>query len=66
MPPAVHMEQASTPTCPDHGYGRLDVDPLVRVDARVHEDEAVEMGLLDATQRILDGVVILRAKGQSG
>lgn len=61
----LHMKQA-LPTCSYHSYGRLDVDPLVCVDAWVHEDEAIKMGLLDSTQRILNGVVILQAEGQSG
>ena len=50
-------------TCSDHGYGGLDVDPLVCVDAGVDEDEAIKVGLLDSTQRILNGVVILQANG---
>lgn len=47
------------PTCANHGDGRLDVDPLVGVDARVDKDKPVEVGLLHATQCVLDGVVVL-------
>lgn len=55
----LHLSPAQTLTCTDHGDGGLDVDPLVCVDARVDEDQAVKVGLLDPPQSILDGVVVL-------
>ena len=51
---------SDTRTGANHCDGRLDVDPLVRVDAGVDEDEAVEVGLLHSAQRVLDGVVVLK------
>lgn len=47
-------------TCAYHGDGRLDVDPFIRVDPGVDEYQTVEVGFLNATQSVLDGVVILR------
>lgn len=49
-------------TCANHGDGGLDVYPLVRVDARVDEDEAVKVALLDAAESIFNGVVVLRER----
>ena len=49
-----------TRTGANHGDGRLYVDPLVRVDTGVDEDEAVEVALLHASQGVFDGVVVLR------
>lgn len=46
-------------TCSDHRDGRLYVDPLICVDARVNKYQAVEVRLLTSSERILDGVVIL-------
>lgn len=53
------MIGTQTLTSSDHCDGRLDVDPLVRVDSRVDEDQAVKVRLLASSQRVLDGVVIL-------
>lgn len=49
-----------TLTSSDHCDGRLNVDPLIRVDARVDKDQAVKVWLLTSSQRVLDGVVILK------
>lgn len=44
---ARHMHRQTThSTCSDHGDGGLDVDPLVSVDPRVHEDQPFKMSLL--------------------
>lgn len=55
---------SDTRTGSNHGDGRLNVDPLVRVDTGVDEDEAVEVALLDAAESIFDGVVVLRGKSE--
>lgn len=51
---------SDTRTGSDHGDGRLNVDPLVSVDAGVDKDEAVEVALLDTAQSVFDGVVVLQ------
>lgn len=51
--------RTQTLTSSDHCDGRLDVDPLICVDSRVDEDQAVKVRLLTTSQRVLDGVVIL-------
>lgn len=43
----------------NHGDGGLYINPLISIDARMNEDEAVEVGFLNATQCILNGVIIL-------
>lgn len=43
----------------NHGDGGLYINPLISIDARMNKDETVEVGFLNATQCILNGVVIL-------
>lgn len=53
-----------THTSSDHRDGRLDVDPLICVNTRVHEYQAVKVRLLTPTQSVLDGVVVLKKTSQ--
>lgn len=47
-------------TSSDHCDGRLDVNPLICVDARVDKDQAIEVWLLTSSQCVFNGVVILK------
>lgn len=53
-------------TCANHGDGRLYVNPLVCVDTRVDEDEAVEVGFLHSAQSVFDGVIVLQWRTTHG
>lgn len=43
----------------NHCDRRLDVDPLVCVNTRVDEYQAIKVRLLTSSQSILDGVIVL-------
>lgn len=60
---SVLFSEGNMLTCTNHGDGRLYVNPLVCINARVDKDKTVKVGLLYSTQRILNGVVILRKSG---
>lgn len=47
-------------TSSDHCDGRLNVYPLICVDARVDKNQAVKVWLLTSSQCVFDGVVILK------
>lgn len=57
---------SDTHTSSDHGDRRLDVDPFICVDTRMHEYQAVKVRLLTPSESILNGVVVLEERRKLG
>lgn len=53
------VTDSSVLTGTNHGDGGLYINPLVSIDAGMNKDETIEVRFLNATQCILNGVIIL-------
>lgn len=51
-------------TCTDHGDWRFYIYPFVSIYTRVNKDKSIKMGFLNSTKSILNGIIILKEKGQ--